>query len=154
MAEKRRVKPEDLYELLSVGNPVFSPDGKRAAYVVTGISEEKNDYYSNIFVLDPETKQSFQWTHGKCRSHSPAWSPDGTRLAFVSNRNGDPQIYVMNTDGGEAKQVTDAEKGAANPVWSPDGKKNGLYGPRQTGGNRFEKGEEGGEGGKEKAGAP
>lgn len=123
MADKRRVKPEDLYELLSVGNPVFSPDGKRAAYVVTGISEEKNDYYSNIFVLDPETKESFQWTYGKCRNHSPAWSPDGTRLAFVSNRNGDPQIYVMNTDGGEAKQVTDAEKGAANPVWSPDGKK-------------------------------
>lgn len=52
----------------------------------------------------------------------PAWSKDGTRLAFVSNRGGDYDIYVMDADGNNVRQVTDAPGLDTNPTWSPDGK--------------------------------
>lgn len=123
MTEKRGIKAEDLYELRSVANPIFSSKGDKVVYVVTGICKEKNDYYSNLFVLDMQTKQSYQWTYGKYRNHSPQWSNDGEKLAFVSNRSGENQIYLMNCNGGEAKQLTSVNNGATNPNFSPDGKK-------------------------------
>jgi Tol biopolymer transport system component len=52
---------------------------------------------------------------------SPTWSPDGTQLAFISDRNGDYQVYVMSADGSQVRQLTDLATGAGKPVWSPDG---------------------------------
>jgi len=51
----------------------------------------------------------------------PDWSPDGTRLAFVSNRNGQPQIYVMDASGSNLRQLT-RESGGLSPRWSRDGR--------------------------------
>lgn len=51
----------------------------------------------------------------------PAWSPDGTRIAFVSNRGGDYDIYTMDASGGSVTRVTDAQGLDTNPSWSPDG---------------------------------
>jgi TolB protein len=50
---------------------------------------------------------------------APAWSPDGRRLAFVSQRGGSHQIYVMRPDGSELRQYTDEPQGAESPAWSP-----------------------------------
>src|SRR5216117_1854859 len=50
---------------------------------------------------------------------TPAWSPDGTRIAFTSARDGNWEIYVMNADGSNATRLTD--NGAQMPAWSPDG---------------------------------
>jgi TolB protein len=53
---------------------------------------------------------------------APAWSPDGTRLAFVSDRGGSHQVYVVRADGGPGlEQLTDLGQGAEAPAWSPDG---------------------------------
>lgn len=52
----------------------------------------------------------------------PTWSPDGTRIAFMSKRGGgDWQIHVMNADGSDKRMVTDGKGLAKLPVWSPDG---------------------------------
>ena len=51
----------------------------------------------------------------------PAWSPDGTRIAFGSNRDGDRDIYVMDADGGNVQQLTDDPESDRDPAWSPDG---------------------------------
>jgi TolB protein len=58
-----------------------------------------------------------QLTNTKGASLSPAWSPDGTKIAFTSNRDGADKIYVMNADGSDARALHD---GSA-PSWSPDG---------------------------------
>jgi Tol biopolymer transport system component len=50
---------------------------------------------------------------------SPAWSPDGTRIAFASNRDGDSDIYVMDADGGNVQQLTDDPAWDGNTAWSP-----------------------------------
>jgi len=51
----------------------------------------------------------------------PTWSPDGTRIAFVSGRDGDDEIFVMNADGTQVHQLTDNDAVDGRPAWSPDG---------------------------------
>ena len=53
---------------------------------------------------------------------APAWSPDGRRIAFVSNRDGNDEIYVMNADGTAVTRLTMNPGEDGGPIWSPDGK--------------------------------
>ena len=125
------ITADDLYALAMVSDVQVSPDGSRAAYVVTRLDREQNDYRSAIWVA-PTSGQAAspaarQFTAGLKKDTSPRWSPDGSLLAFVSNRAGDeeegnkPQIFVVPADGGEARQLTTQKNGAGSPVWSPDG---------------------------------
>jgi len=124
MAVTRGVKSEDLYHFKSVVDPQFSPDGQSFVYVQTKIDKEADEYQGHLFFQMVEKGAgSVQWTFGKGRNHSPRWSPDGSELAFVSNRSGKNQIYVLSINGGEARQVTFLPSGASNPLWSPDGTK-------------------------------
>lgn len=121
---KRFLKAEDLYVLKSLADPRLCSNGRDLVYVETTISEEKDEYISNLYYIDVEEKHApTQWTYGEHRNHSPRWSPNGEELAFISNRSGKNQIYVLKARGGEARQVTTCTNGASNPVWSPDGKK-------------------------------
>ena len=51
----------------------------------------------------------------------PVFSPDGTRIAFMSNRDGNPEIYVMNRDGSNVRRLTNHPAGDGSPTWSPTG---------------------------------
>ncbi|MBA4535706.1 S9 family peptidase [Bacillus aquiflavi] len=124
MTDKRRITAEDLYELKSVADPRLASNGKDCVFVQTEILADKDEYCSNIYYLNIEKREKpVQWTFGENRNHSPRWSPDGSKLAFVSNRSGKNQIYVMSMNGGEAKQLTNCKNGASNPVWSPNSEK-------------------------------
>ncbi|WP_411333778.1 S9 family peptidase [Metabacillus indicus] len=118
--EKRVIAAEDLYKLKSVNDPQMSPCGTKAVYVETSIQEEKHHYISNLFLLDLKTGEKVQWTFGEHRNTSPRWSPDGSRLAFLSSRSGKNQLYVMSAGGGEAKALTEEHLAVSQPVWSPD----------------------------------
>jgi dipeptidyl aminopeptidase/acylaminoacyl peptidase len=118
----RGITSADLYELKSVANPQLSPDGRSYVYVQTTIDQEADEYQSHIyFGKIADGSVPVQWTFGKGKNHSPRWSPDGKRLAFVSNRSGKSQIHILRVNGGEAQQLTSLSCGASNPVWSPDG---------------------------------
>ncbi len=56
------------------------------------------------------------------RAHSPAWSPDGSKLAFVSGRSGDEEIYVANADGSGVRRLTRSGGPDLGPAWSSDGR--------------------------------
>ena len=68
-----------------------------------------------------------QLTNAKKSSQSPAWSPDGSRLAFISDRTDKRQIYVINPTAGEAEALTSLEDGVDSFAWSPDGKTHRLH---------------------------
>jgi len=87
---------------------------------------------THLYVFEVASKKLTQITSGPWDEGSPAWSPDGTRIAFVSNRTEDPDansnsdVWVVaadNTDkGGTLVRITDYEGGDGSPAWSPDGK--------------------------------
>lgn len=119
----RAMTPEDITRIRWISDPQISPDGRRVAFVVTTLSAEKDEYFSNIWVVDTAGGEPRRFTNGPKRDTAPRWSPDGRFLAFLSER--DPkkkaQLYVMPADGGEPVCLTDLKRGVSNPVWSPDG---------------------------------
>ncbi|MBA3825264.1 MAG: PD40 domain-containing protein, partial [Ktedonobacterales bacterium] len=138
---QRNITAEDLYRFSIVGDPQVSPDGTRIAYVVKTIDRETNAYRTSIW-LAPVTGGLGAAQPFTSDGRNPRWSPDGTKLAFVSDRagplptpigdegagkrdkrlgKGKPQIWVIPVQGGEARQLTFAEHGAGAPLWSPDG---------------------------------
>lgn len=117
------MRPEDLYDLAWASDPRLSPDGSTVAYVVTAVDKEGNAYRSAIWVAAADgSTPPRQLTSGKKADGSPRWSPDGKRLAFVSNRDGDhKQLYVLPLEGGEPVCLTELKEDAAQLAWSPDG---------------------------------
>jgi dipeptidyl aminopeptidase/acylaminoacyl peptidase len=115
--------PEDVYELTGVSDPRLSPDGATVAFVVTGVDKDANEYTSNVwFAAADGSTPPERFTSTKKRDTSPRWSPDGSRLAFVSNRDKDEgQLYVIPVKGGEARRLTDFDESVGEVAWSPDG---------------------------------
>ncbi|OLO38979.1 peptidase S9 family protein [Alkalihalophilus pseudofirmus] len=122
---KRPITTEDLTKFKFVGDPQVSPNRDKVAYVLTHVDQEKDGYYSYIYVtnLKGEGRQ-FTSHYSKdtlVKDTTPKWSPDGSTIAFRSNRTGKNQIWLLHTDGGEAIQLTDVKQGIGDFVWSPDG---------------------------------
>jgi TolB protein len=78
-----------------------------------------------LFLIDLAGGEAKNLTNNKAEDRYPAWSPDGKKIAFVSNRDGSQHhIYVMDADGGNVKQLTKgADRFCYAPSWSPDGTK-------------------------------
>jgi len=113
---------DQILSLKRAGSPEISPDGRRVAYTVRETNWDENAFETEIWLADAATGASRQLTNAKKSSQSPAWSPDGSRLAFISDRTDKRQIYVINPQGGEAEALTSLEDGVSNFEWSPDGK--------------------------------
>jgi TolB protein len=62
-------------------------------------------------------------TNNKADDTSPKWSPDGSKIAFVSMRDGNSEVYMMNSDGSDVTRITTDDSSDVDPAWSPDGKK-------------------------------
>jgi dipeptidyl aminopeptidase/acylaminoacyl peptidase len=123
------MRPEDIYALASVGDPRLSPDASRVAYVVNRIDRDANRYRSAIWLAPLDgSEEPRQLTSGERGDTSPRWSPDGRRLAFLSNRDGDEdkapiQLYVVAADGGEPRRLTEGKESVESIAWSPDSRR-------------------------------
>jgi dipeptidyl aminopeptidase/acylaminoacyl peptidase len=141
------------------GAPVWSPDGARIVFSarVTPYDPPKNaprvarrlrtflngsgyigDSFWHLFVVDVPSGITRQITDGEWHHFTPAWSPDGTRLAFVTTRREDWDlewiwdIYTSDANGGDLQQLTHGAGVAQGPAWSPDGTKIGYYDNNNT----------------------
>src|SRR5260370_29617600 len=116
------IVPEDLYRFRWIDHVRLSPDGERVAYQIGWADANCRQNRSRIVLgglLDPEPIEP---TAGVLRDHSPEWSPDGRKLAFISKVGAADQVFVIDlTVGGPAVQVSFVPEGAARPKWSPDG---------------------------------
>jgi dipeptidyl aminopeptidase/acylaminoacyl peptidase len=120
-AEKRAIAFQDLISMHRLSDPQISPDGKSIAYAVATPDLEANRSVRNIWIVPVAGGEQRQLTRGGSDLR-PRWSPDGKKLAFLSSRDGEPQIYTVVVGGGEAIKLTAVPGGADNELWSPDGK--------------------------------
>ncbi|MCE9563861.1 MAG: hypothetical protein K8U57_17605 [Planctomycetes bacterium] len=83
----------------------------------------------DVYTVEPETGETKNLTDHKAEDTEPVWSPDGKRIAFVSDREGTPEIWAMNADGTDVKQITKSSA-VTNPRWSPDGSRIAFIGSK------------------------
>ena len=81
------------------------------------------DGNSEIYVMNADGSDVKNLTNNSANDYSPAWSPDGNRIAFYSGRDGNSEIYVMKADGSDVKNLTNNSTNDVSPAWSPDGNK-------------------------------
>jgi len=77
--------------------------------------------FGDIYVRNPGATLPVNVTNNVANDVLPAWSPDGTAIAFVSNRSGDDEIYLMRPDGSGVTNLTNNPTGDSFPAWSADG---------------------------------
>lgn len=118
--EKRAFKTDDFYNLKSPESAQISQDGNYIAYAIKEIDKEEDKYISNIFLWDVKNQRSRQITFSG-KDNFPVFSPDGKRLAFVSDRNKKSQIWLLSLYGGEAWCLKTREAVSGSLVWTPDG---------------------------------
>jgi dipeptidyl aminopeptidase/acylaminoacyl peptidase len=116
----------DYKDLVTLSSPVISPDGKRVVVVVKRVvwNEDRRD--GELVMVDLATRATRALTYHREDLSDPAFSPDGTRLAFIAkDGQGDDaksQVFVMPFDGGDARPVTRSKTGVDQFAWRPDGR--------------------------------
>ena len=119
----------------SFWNPRWTSDGQHLAFS-SNLEGNTEIYVVNVLATEQRIRLAGPVTRLTFDVHwdsSPDWSPDGSRIVFQSDRDGDPEIWVMRSDGSEQMQLTHNRVGDSNPVWSPDGTRI-LYTSERDGG--------------------
>lgn len=123
----RAIRASDLYSFACPGDPQISPDGGMVAFVVQTLDQSEDRTKTDIWIAavtgaGAGPGEPHRLTNSGGKDRHPRWAPDGHTLAFVSERSGKPQIWVINANGGEAWHLPTEERVGSAPVWSPDGR--------------------------------
>jgi|GEM_PF-6887378 len=100
--------------------PQWSPDSSQILFTQTNYPESGHNV--DIYVMDVESRNVRLLTDAANSDYTPAWSPDGTEIAFVSRRSGNIDLYIMDANGGNIRQLTNTpDIHEYTPRFSPDG---------------------------------
>src|SRR5207245_1256531 len=94
-----------------------------AAGQIAFYSPSDNGGVGDIYVMNADGSGQVKLTNMTASDADPAWSPDGTKIAFNSSRDGNVEVYVLNADGSGLRNLTNNPAGDLRPAWSPDGSK-------------------------------
>lgn len=117
--------PETQVNMRVVGSPRVSPDSARVVYTLNDavMTADKSEFVTHIWMASADGRENFQITFGEKSSTNPKWSPDGSSIAFTSNRKDNKNnLYILRLSGGEAEPLTDLKGSIADFEWSPDGR--------------------------------
>jgi dipeptidyl aminopeptidase/acylaminoacyl peptidase len=117
---QNRFDVQALLQLARVSDPQVSPDGRMVAFTVQNVNVAENSKTTQIWTVPVAGGAPRQVTTAGNNSR-PRWSPDSREIAFVSDRSGSSQIWLMQPDGANAKQLTSLSTEASGVVFSPDG---------------------------------
>ena len=112
----------DVFNLEWASDPRVSPDGKTIAYIRKSNDIMKDRERSNLWQISVDGSDHRPLYSGLKSIRSPRWSPNGEKLAFVSNDTGSQQIHVRWLDNGETALISQLQASPSNLSWSPDGK--------------------------------
>jgi len=118
--ERTYLTAEVLWKLQRVGSPVISPDGQWVVAPVTRYTVEEDKSHTDLWLFATDGTVERPLTRHGAADGSPVFSPDGSKLAFVSRRDDDKasQIYILPiTEPGEAQRLTEVPTGVSAPKW-------------------------------------
>src|SRR5690349_1709527 len=121
-AQRKPFDVDALLELKRLGDPQISPDGRLVAFTVQTVDVAANKKPVQIWTVSIDGGAPRQITREGESNQRPRWSPDGKRIAYISDRGGSSQIWLMDPDGADPKQVTSLSTEADGHVFSGDGK--------------------------------
>src|SRR5579884_1030351 len=113
---------DDIFNLRLAVDPQISPDGKRVIYVRQFNDIMTDQRHANLWIVNSDGSENRPLTTGNYNDSSPRFSPDGAQIAYISNRDGSPQIYRRWLDSGQTAKLTSLTTPPAGIAWSPDGK--------------------------------
>ena len=104
-------------------DPRIAPSGSRVVYVRNFFDIMSDRRQSNLWIVNTAGTGQRPLTSGKHRNSSPRWSPDESKVAYISNRNGNSQIWVHRMKTGQDEKLTGLLNAPSAIAWSPDGKR-------------------------------
>src|SRR6266478_4876711 len=117
-----RLTAMDEFQLQTATDPQISPDGKKIVYVRRFADPMTDKRYSNLWTINTDGSDHRPLTTGNRSDVSPRWSPDGTRISYLSDTDGKQQLYVRWMDTGQTARITNLDQAPDAIAWSPDGK--------------------------------
>lgn len=111
----------DVFDLEYISDPQISADGQRIAYVRNFKDIMTDGNRSNIWLINADGSNNRPLTTGNQNDYAPRWSPDGTRLLYLSAQDGKTQLYLRWLDSSAEQKLTNLTQSPGNIHWSPDG---------------------------------
>lgn len=120
---KRAMTIDDMWAMKRITDMAVSPDGKWIAFSVKEHDMDKNESYSQIWLVPASGGDAEQLTAGPHFNGVPRWLPNGSAVSFISNRDGKRQIYIIPLLRGESRKLFSLPVDVETFIWSPDGEK-------------------------------
>jgi len=120
--EMQPFQSTDVFELEWVSGPQISPDGKQVVYVRNSMDVMKDSRTGRLWLVNVDGSGHIPLTGRDVGESNPAWSPDGSRIAFTSTTDNGAELFVYWLAEGRVARLTQLDRSPRNLRWSPDGR--------------------------------